>query len=500
MHANAHSRLTQLSRAPRRAGAVPTAVLLLTALIAGAASTRETWGQGATPSAAVKRFITVDAPVVALTHVRVIDGTGAAPREDQTVLIANGRISAMGPAASVRVPSDARAIDATGKSLMPGLVMVHEHLFYPSLQGTIWHEEGGNALRLYLGAGVTTMRTGGSMHPIADLNLRKYVEQGKIPGPKMDVTGPYITGPGIDAPQMPEITTPEEGRKLVAEWADRGATSFKAYMHVSRAVLGAAIAEAHRRGLKVTGHLCSVTFREAAELGIDNLEHGFVASTDFSTEKQPDRCPMGDGSVATNVALGVDSDSVRALIALLVRKKVAITSTLAVFETLTPGRPPISEATLAALSVQSNEYVQRARISIDRMSPTAPRARMLAMEMAFERAFVRAGGLLLAGTDPTAYGAAIAGYGNWRQLELLVEAGFTPLEAITIATLNGARYLGRDTDVGTIAVGKQADLMLVAGNPATAIGDVAKVEIVFKDGVGFDAAKLLASAKGTIGL
>ena len=452
------------------------------------------------PSAYTRRFISVDAPVSALTHVRVIDGTGAAPREDQTVVMANGRIAAVGPAASTPVPAGAQVIDATGRSVMPGLVMVHEHLFYPSGQGAIWHEQGATALRLYLGAGVTTIRTGGSMHPIADLNLRKYVDAGKIPGPAMDVTGPYINGAGMDAPQMPELATADDGRRLVAEWADKGATSFKAYMFVSREVLGAAITEAHKRGLKVTGHLCSVTFREAAALGIDNLEHGLTASTDFTPDKQADTCPLGDVPTATNLALGVEGDSIRSLIAELVRRKVAITSTLAVFETLTPGRPAISDATLTAMAAHTRDYVLRMRGGVDQQPATAPRSRMLAMEMQFELAFVRAGGLLVAGTDPTAYGAAVPGYGNWRQLELLVEAGFTPLEAIMIATKNGASYLGRLDRVGTIATGKQADLLLVNGNPAATISDIMKLERVFKGGIGFDAAKLLASANGLIGM
>jgi enamidase len=120
--------------------------------------------------------------------------------------------------------------------------------------------------------------------------------------------------------------------------------------------------------------------------------------------------------------------------------------------------------------------------------------------LALERAFVRAGGLLIAGTDPTGSGGVIPGYSNQRQIELLVEAGFTPAEAIRIGTLNGATYLGRDTRIGSIAAGKQADLIVVAGNPGAAIADIRKVEIVFKQGVGFDPAKLIASVSGRVGL
>lgn len=454
----------------------------------------------ASPAPAVRRFIAHDAPTIALTHVRVIDGTGAAPREDQTLVLTRGVITSLGSAAAVTVPADATIIDGTGKSVMPGLVMLHEHLFYPSRAGAIWHEQGAPFLRLYLGAGVTTMRTAGSMEPYADLNLKAYVEAGKLPGPAIDVTGPYLTGPGADAPQLVELANGAAASRAVRYWAEQGVTSFKAYMHVTREVLRAAITAAHKRGLKVTGHLCSVTFREAAALGIDNLEHGLFEASDFVAGKTPDRCPGLDVAAPVNVALGVASDSVQSLIRELVHRKVAITSTLPVFETTAAGRPPISEATLAAMSPETRAYVQAVRKALDGMPQSAADRRALEMEMAFERAFVAAGGLLLAGSDPTGYGASIAGFGNWRELELLVEAGFTPLEAITIATRNGAEYLGRLDRIGTLAVGKQADLLLVAGNPASDIRDIAKVELVFRQGVGFDAVKLLGSVKGLVGL
>ena len=120
--------------------------------------------------------------------------------------------------------------------------------------------------------------------------------------------------------------------------------------------------------------------------------------------------------------------------------------------------------------------------------------------MALERAFARAGGMLIAGTDPTGSGGVIPGFSNQRQIELLVDAGFTPLEAITIATLNGARYLGRESSIGSIAAGKQADLVVLNGDPSTTIGDMRKVEIVFRQGIGYDPAKLIESVAGRVGL
>ena len=132
--------------------------------------------------------------------------------------------------------------------------------------------------------------------------------------------------------------------------------------------------------------------------------------------------------------------------------------------------------------------------------PQSVYATLFPKGMALERAFARAGGLLIAGTDPTGGGGVIPGYSNQRQLELLVEAGFTPLEAIRIGTLNGATYLGREARVGSIAAGKQADLVVIDGDPSTTIADVRKVETVFKQGVGYDPAKLIASVSGKVGL
>jgi enamidase len=276
-----------------------------------------------------------------------------------------------------------------------------------------------------------------------------------------------------------------------------GATSLKAYMNITRAQLGAAIEEAHTRNIKVTGHLCSVTYAEAADLGIDNLEHGFFASTDFVADKKPDQCPGQGGGQRTIADLDENSAGFQALVKKLVEKNVALTSTLTVFETFTPGRP--LPPGLDVLVTPLREQYQR---SYDRVSANAQSnyARLFPKGMVLERAFARAGGLLIAGTDPTGSGGVIPGYSNQRQVELLVEAGFTPVEAIRIVTLNGAKYLGREARIGSIASNKQADLVVIGGNPATNIADIRNVELVFKNGVGFDPAKLVESVKGRVGL
>jgi imidazolonepropionase-like amidohydrolase len=452
--------------------------------------------QRPTLSAAVHAYVTVDSPVVALTHARVIDGTGAPARVDQTLVIRDGRIAALGPSQSIALPAGAQVIDLTGKSVIPGLVMVHEHLFYPTGPG-VYANVAESFTRLYLAGGVTSMRTGGNLNGFGDFGIKHDIDTGKKPGPWIDATAPYLEGPGLGLDQVHELTGPDDARRMVNFWADAGATSFKAYMHITRAELGAAIDEAHKRRMKVTGHLCSVTYREAAALGIDNLEHGFFVSTDFVADKKPDVCPgQGAGQTALG-AVDPNGEAVRSLIAELVRRHVAITSTLTVFETFVPGRP--LPPGLDVLDPQLRAQFE-ARHTATAANAASTQISLFAKARAMEVAFVRAGGLLLAGTDPTGGGGVIPGYSNQRELELLVESGFTPLEAIRIGTLNGATFLGRASRAGSIAVGKDADLLVIAGDPATRIGDVRNVQIVFKQGVGYDPAKLIESVRGKAGL
>ena len=456
--------------------------------------------QSPTRSAEVRFFAMYDSARIALTHARVIDGTGTAVQLDQTILIDHGIIRAVGDSAHVAIPAGTQVVNVVGKSVMPGLVMVHEHMFYPSGAGGVYNQQSLSFPRLYLAGGVTTARTAGNMAGYADLELKHAIDSGRVVGPDLDVTAPYLNGPGLPIYQVHALSGAPDAREMVAHWADRGATSFKAYMQIRRDELAAVVKEAHRRKLKVTGHLCSITFREAATIGIDNLEHGLVVASDFVAGKMPDLCPTANGGVtASLMALDVASEPVQSLITYLVAKHVALTSTLTVFETFTPGRPKAPQGALDAMLPEARAQYTQTWTQLA-SQPTSPYATLLPKEMQFELAFVRAGGQLLAGTDPTGYGGVVAGYSNHRELELLVEAGLTPLEAIKVATLNGAEYLGRATRVGSIAIGKRADLLVVNGDPSSRIADIEKVETVFKDGIGYDSAKLFSSVKGSVGL
>jgi len=454
-----------------------------------------------------QQVVRVEAPLVALTHVRLIDGTGAAPVEDQTIVLSEGKIQSLGPSTTAKVPTGARTIDLSGYSILPGLVGMHDHMFFP-MGGSppMYSNMGSSFPRLYLALGVTTIRTTGSVAPYADLEIKRLIDSGKIIGPNIHVTAPYLEGRGSFTPVMHELTGPEDARKMVNYWADLGATSFKAYMNITRDELRAVIEEAHKRNLKVTGHLCSIGFREAAELGIDNLEHGLMVDSEFVTDKKTDQCPPGSAVSNSLRQLDLNGAAAKDTIQTLVSKNVAITSTLPVFEA---AGAPLAQTGIGAASAILNPRVFSV-MSVDarvrylqaraRVSSETNYVALLKKVMEFERMFVQAGGLLIAGLDPTGNGGVVAGFGDLREVELLVEAGFTPVEAIKIASLNGAKFLGEDARIGSVAIGKQADLMVVKGNPAANISDIEKVEMVFKDGVGYDSQKLIDSVQGLVGI
>lgn len=447
-------------------------------------------------------------PVIAFTHATIVDGTGGGPKLDQTLVIEKGRISELGPAASTVVPAGATVIDARGKTLLPGFVMMHEHLFYTTrTSGSFPDAYFGTPMSysfppLYLAGGETFIRTTGTIAAYVDLNVRDDINAGKRAGPDIDVTGPYLNGKDGLTEDLPRLSGPADATRTVDYWAEQGVTSFKAYQQITRAELKAAIDAAHAHHDKITGHLCSVTFREAADLGIDNLEHGFFVATDFVKDKQPDQCPPKgvDPSIA---ALNLDSPAVTSLIRLLVAKHVALTSTLGVFETFVPGRPALSQAALDLL----NPVLRNLYETTWKKIQTAPAAYTKVAQEEFtkatrlEKRFVEAGGLLMGGSDPTGYGGVIPGFSSKRQIELLVQAdGFTFPQAIRIMSLNAAQFEGREKDIGSLAVGKRADIVVIDGDPMQDVSAIEHMPLVFKDGIGYDTAAIFKSMQGQIGM
>ncbi len=471
-------------------------LLILPLLLAAAAPVPRPASPHFAPADAA--FVAYAQPNLLFEHVQLVDGTGAAPKQDVSVLVRDGRIAAIG--ANLTAPPGVTVINGRGKTLLPGFVMVHEHMFYPSPKSGEYEEYPYSMSRLYLAGGTTTMRTGGSLAPYGDINTAHAIAEGRQPGPDIDATGPYLEGPHLLSAKMAQLKDAADATRTVDYWAGAGATSFKAYNYITRAELKAAIDAAHRHGLKLTGHLCSVTYNEAAAMGIDNLEHGFAVATDFVKDKKPDQCPPQSAGVAALNALDPDGQEIGALMRTLIDRHVALTSTLTVFETFAPGRPEAPESARALLTPQLRAAYETTWTAIQHSPRAAIWREFLPKEMRMERRFVAMGGTLLAGTDPTGYGGVVPGWSGRRQVQLLVEEGFSFPEALKIATLNGAHYLGRDRDVGSVEVGKRADLILIEGDPVHDAAALDHMSTVFKAGIGYDTQKIFDAMKGVIGL
>jgi len=445
----------------------------------------------------VRRFVSVDAPIVVLTDVTVIDGTAGPVQRDRTIVIEDGRITAIGQAGSVRVSQDAMVLSLGGHTVIPGMVGMHDHLFYTAAGGRRV-QMNFTGPRLYLAAGVTTIRTTGSNAGYADISVKGQIDRGEIPGPRIHVTAPYLTG-GSTGGHMATANDPEAAKRFVAYWAEEGATWIKAYTNVSRANLGAAIAEAHAHGIKATGHLCSVTFREAIELGIDNLEHGLLTNTDFVADKEEDRCPS-NAAVVIGGGVDLSSQEVRDAIQFMVDHEVGMTSTVPVYEPFVAGRPTADQRTLDAMAPAVREDYLAIREQIDSNPGQGLTWEMLLKALHFDKMYYDAGGLLAAGVDPTGIGGALAGYGDQRNYELFLEAGFTPSEAVHVLSANGATILGIDESLGTVEIGKVADLVVIEGDLTADPAIIRNVTTVFKDGIGYDSPKLIKSIEGRVGI
>ncbi|UCE42727.1 MAG: amidohydrolase family protein, partial [Candidatus Aminicenantes bacterium] len=338
-----------------------------------------------------RRYILHQAPIIALTNVNVIDGSGNPEQSNQTIIIQEGRIADIQAADKIQIPERAQLIDLTGKTLLPGFIMFHEHLFYPAGGGQ-YNQQLESFPKLYLAGGVTTIRTAGSLEAYTDLSLKLAINSGQLPGPKMYVTSPYFNGPGLGLLQEKPLEGSEHARKMVAYWDYEGVDDFKVYAQISRELLKVVVEEAHKIGKKVTGHLGAVTYREAADLGIDNLEHGFFVSTDFVPEKIEDKNPSSRVQRESLLKLDPEGPEATSLIQHLVQKGVAITSTLTVFEVITPGRPPLPNAVLDAMLPEARDRFLRTWSRIAN-NPKSEWTALFKKGMELERKFFEAGGL-----------------------------------------------------------------------------------------------------------
>ena len=445
----------------------------------------------------VLNYVAVQDSIIAFKNVIIIDGTGTDVKYNQDVLIRNNKVFAIRKTGEISFPKNTKIIDASGKTLIPGLIMLHEHLFYAKpFNGNYKGVHMTNTFpQLYLAGGVTNMRTAGSFEANADLNIKNLINQGKMLGPNMDVSTPHVERLGF-IPQLQSLYGDESIENWLNYWFDKGITSVKVYNNITKEDLSKIVEISHKRNIKVTGHLCSITYEEAANLGIDNLEHTFMASTDFVIDKKEDKCVFGEPSLAK---LDENSSKLLNLMQLLIDKNVTLTYTPTVFEPFTD-REIIPGGGKVALSPYLQKQLKD--IYVKSINTKRDSLRLISFKKEMKRVykFHSMGGKVIVGTDPTGSGKTIAGYSNQRLIELLIETGFNVVEAIKLATLNGAEYLEIETNTGSIEVGKDADLVLINGDLSKDISNIRKMEIVFKKGIGYDSKKIFDSVKGKVGL
>ena len=415
----------------------------------------------------------------AIEHVRLFDSEQAVMREDQTVVVSGDRFLTVGPASSVQLPADAERVDGTGKTLLPGLFDMHSHA--QPLDGI-----------LNIASGVTTIRDMGN--DISQLqHLQDQWQNGTAIGPHVWKAG-FIDGHGpFQAPTGLYADTAAEAEAAVKRYADLGYVQIKLYSSLNPEFVPGICKLAHSRGLRVSGHIPNgITASQFVADGADEIQHiNFIFLNFLAAQVKDTRTPERFTAVGANAAkLDLQSEPVQDFIQLLLDHHTTVDVTLATFEPMFTERPGQVSPDLAPVLKRLPAQVQRGAYSgglpvtpdTDQLYKDSYRA-MLAMT----KRMYDAGVPILAGTD------ALAGLMLHRELELEVQAGIPAAKSLQIATLNAARLLKQEKELGSIAAGKRADFLLVEGNPAERISDVRRCRLVMKDGAIYNSADLYAA-------
>jgi len=402
------------------------------------------------------------------THANLFDAESAKVLKDQTIVVSGNRIQAVGPATEIKSPPDAQVIDATGKTLLPGLWDMHSHV-------------SDNDGLLNLAAGVTTVR---DLANDTDslLARRKRIEEGKEIGTRIVIAG-IIDGPGpYQGPTKVLVATEQEARAAVDNYKRLGYVQIKIYSSVKPELVPAIIEEAHKNGLRVSGHIpAEMTAAQCVQLGYDEVQHANFLMLNFWPDVKNTNTPSRFTEVAKRGAdLDLKSPQVQSFIRLLQDHHTDLDVTLSVFEdmfTEPAGKMPRG---FSAVAHRLPPQVRRSLLSSGLTPPAG-------MEHRYPEAFTRMMefvGLLYRSGIPIESGTdSLAGFSLHRELELHVQAGIPPEKVLQDATLGAARIMSLDRDLGSIAAGKLADLALVNGDPTANISDIRKTALVVKDGV-----------------
>jgi imidazolonepropionase-like amidohydrolase len=413
------------------------------------------------------------ASTIAIVGGTLIDGSGAAPVNDSAVVIHNGQIVAVGPRAKVKIPRGAHVVDAKGKTILPGLWDMHAHF-----EQVEWGP-------IYLAAGVTTVRDCGNEFEFITA-VRDAVAQAKGLGPRLLLAG-VVDGTGPLTIGVQRVDTPEQARTWVERYHSAGFQQMKIYSSMKLEGLKVVADEAHHLGMTVTGHVPEgLTAYQVIEAGQDQINHiGYIA--DIMRDPLPANAARLDRLKAT-ASIDVESPQAKKALAFLKEHHTVVDPTLALSEffTATTAKPP------ATFEPGVNKVAPELAEQLADIEPPSERSGLLEKvfekELAIVGALHRAGIPVVAGTDQT-----VPGHSLHREIELYVQAGFTPMEAIQAATIVPARVMGLDKESGTVEKGKRGDLILIDGNPLEDIRNTRNVEYVVTNGVMYHTAELWQS-------
>ena len=424
--------------------------------------------------------------VVALVGATVIDGTGAPAAPEQTILIEGERIAAVGR--DVVVPQNATVIDVTGNAVIPGLIDMHGHMYaFSSNQFEAYP-------KLFLAGGVTTVFSPGDFDPAGMIALRDSIARGETVGSRILTAGPYFDHAPSIVPWIEGVSSVAEALDKFALWRD-SIDAVKVYAGITEQEITGLIAAAHDAGLFVTGHLGGIPTRRAVALGIDGLEHGIFAMAELSPHGPT--APINEQYCAL-AELDLGSPVVDSVMSDIVARGVYVTPTIVTMQAMHPEFDPVVADWERYLSDDMREALAQRAEFLDARGADCLR-RAVEKQLEFVGLLHRRGGVILVGTDPVTP-ELVPGYALHRELQNLVAAGLTPLEAITAATANAAAALGRDGELGTIAPGRWADLVVVEGDPSVEIASISNIRLVLKAGNQYDPAALRQSAVGLIGV
>lgn len=422
-------------------------------------------------------------PAVALQGGTFLDVHTGQQVTGSLIVVAGDRIRQVGRESDVVVPRDARVIDVRGKWIVPGLMDLHAHV-------TVAKDL---PLGLYLANGVTTIRDPGGH--LTQLRLtRQAIEAGTRIGPRLYFSGTVLDG---NPPLWPDISiiadTPARAASAVDFLIDQGVDSVKIYNSLTEPALVAVVRAAHRRGIPVIGHVPrSMTMTRAVELGVDGLEHIRVTGRELLPVAEADKIdflPFVQREALLWQKFDLDSDKMKALVAFLAESKVFLDPTLTVDEL----------SSLALYEEQArdpnNRYLPRdfvdeaeAAPEVFRLPPELEDVAAAGFEkrLRFIGLCSRSGVRIVAGTDGVGTGTLLPGFGLHHELELLARAGLTPVQVIQAATIQAARALKKEADLGSLEVGKLADLVILNADPLLDVRNAAKIDAVMIGGRLFD--------------